>query len=199
MKFVNIVPESSQMALINNNGPDGLGVDDVFYEYYNNDSDDSDDDEELGGEELSGGGLEYEDLTGGMLEDGEGELGEGGLEHEGLAGVVQDDEDSAAGKLGISKALAIANYLAAGTEVEEESDRITVNGNAELISPEVDAILDEIVVDLDLPYKPSDFQRVAVNCVGMQKNLVLVSPTGSGKMDVPLLSALVLRPETQQQ
>ena len=53
------------MALINNTGPDGLGVDDVFYESYNNDSDDSDDDDVLGIEELSGGGLEYDDLAGG--------------------------------------------------------------------------------------------------------------------------------------
>ena len=39
--------------------------------------------------------------------------------------------------------------MAAGTEVEEERDRITVTGNEELISPEVDKILDKIVVDLD--------------------------------------------------
>ena len=49
------------------------------------------------------------------------------------------------------------------------------------------------MTELDLPYKPSEFQRVAVNTLGMLNNLVLVSPTGTGKMDVPLLAALVLR------
>ena len=57
----------------------------------------------------------------------------------------------------------------------------------------MDEVLDRIVSELNLPYKPSEFQRVAVNTLGMQNNLVLVSPTGSGKMDVPLLAALVLR------
>ena len=96
-------------------------------------------------------------------------------------------------KLDISKEQAMANYLAAGTEVEEEKDRITVEGNAELIFDDVDRILNKIVEDLNLPYKPSPFQRVAINTLGMQNNLILVSPTGSGKMDVPFLSALVLR------
>ena len=67
------------MALLNHLGPEGLGLDDVLYESYNNDSDDSDDDDDLGGEELSGGGLEHEDLAGSMQVDGEGELGDGGL------------------------------------------------------------------------------------------------------------------------
>ena len=81
-------------------------------------------------------------------------------------------------KLGISEALARENYLAAGVEVQEEKDRITVEKNLHLISQDVDIILDKIVLDLSLPYSPSDFQRVAVNTLGMQRNLILVSPTG---------------------
>ena len=48
--------------------------------------------------------------------------------------------------------------MAAGTEVEEERPRITVTVNAELINSEVDVILDEIVEDLDMTSKPSNFQ-----------------------------------------
>ena len=44
-----------------------------------------------------------------------------------------------------------------------------------------------------MPYLPTDFQRLSINALGQQKNVVLVSPTGSGKMNVPLLSILVLR------
>ena len=98
--------------------------------------------------------------------------------------------------LGISEAMARKNYVNAGEEVTEESDRITVAANSYLINTEVNAVLDQIVTELDLPYKPSEFQRVAVNVIASQKNLILVSPTGSGKMDVPLLSVHVLRKMT---
>ena len=96
-------------------------------------------------------------------------------------------------KLAITEVLARSNYEQAGREVEEEPDKITVAGNAKLMKSEVETLLDKIVTSLDLPYQPSQFQRVAVNTLCCQKNLVLVSPTGSGKMDVPLLSILVMR------
>ena len=116
--------------------------------------------------------------------------------NEAFCGEMSEDEseiDQSGARLGINESLARANYEAAGTEVDEELDRITVAGNLQLLNKDVDEILDRIVTELDLPYKPSEFQRVAVNTLGNQHNLVLISPTGSGKMDVPLLAALVLR------
>ena len=107
-------------------------------------------------------------------------------------GVIEDKETYEI-KLGITEAQAKANYLAAGIEVVEEEDGISVAGNSDLINEEVEEILNRIVGELDLPYQPSDFQRVAINTLGMLKHLVLISPTGSGKMDVPLLASLVLR------
>ena len=106
-----------------------------------------------------------------------------------------DDQVGEVGRdnLGISVEQARANIEAAGTEVDEEPERITVQGNEDLINPEVDKILDNIVTDLKMPYKPAQFQRVAINALGDMKNLVLVSPTGSGKMNIPLLATLVLR------
>ena len=153
-------------------------LDEVFYESYNHissDSDNSDSEDDKENDRDSDVITVAEDPGSlvGMEESGDGEVVEV--------------------KLGITEEEADLNYLAAGTEVEEEEDGITVAGNSELINPEVEEILDEIVRDLDLPYKLSDFQRVAVNTIGMLKHLVLVSPTGSGKMDVPLLSVLVLR------
>ena len=96
-------------------------------------------------------------------------------------------------KLGISEIQSRANLDAAGTEVEEEDDRITVANNLDMMSPEVDAILDKIVKDLGMPYMPAEFQRVAINALGEMRNVILVSPTGSGKMNVPLLATLILR------
>jgi hypothetical protein len=114
------------------------------------------------------------------LEKNSGDEDEMTGEKEGNDEVLDGVEEEAVidDKLGISEALARENYLAAGEEVQEEKDRITVEKNLHLISQEVDLILDKIVLDLSLPYSPSDFQRVAVNTLGMQRNLILVSPTG---------------------
>ena len=143
-------------------------LDQVFFESYNDSDDSSDDDMEREGH-LDSGTTGEEDTT--DVEDGEQvEL-----------------------KLGITEAQASANYLEAGTEVDEEEDGINLAEHSDLIIPEIDEILDKIVLEKALPYKLSDFQRVAINTTCNLKNLVLVSPTGSGKMDVPLLSALVLR------
>ena len=103
------------------------------------------------------------------------------------------NEGSKEVKLGISEDQARANYENAGTEVLEKKDTITVEKHADLIKPDIDELLDEVLEELKLPYGVSDFQRVAVNTVCSLKHLILVSPTGSGKMNVPLLSALVLR------
>ena len=111
--------------------------------------------------------------------------------------VGNDQESEHQGRLGISLDLARENYLAAGEEVEEERETITVEDNKHHITAEVDSILNKIVQVLSLPYKLTDTQRVAVNILGGQKNLILVSPTGSGKMNVPLLSILVLREKLQ--
>ena len=108
--------------------------------------------------------------------------------------VVEEEEaDMGPDKLDISEKQAMANLKAAGTEVTEECDKISVEKHSELICPKVDAMLDDIVRKLSMPYAPSDFQRVAVNALAQKKNVILVSPTGSGKLNVPLLTSLVLR------
>ena len=96
-------------------------------------------------------------------------------------------------KLGISVSQAKANYETAGSEVNEEEDRITIADNIHLMNLEVDEILDKVVHKIQMPYKPAEFQRVAINALGGMENVVLISPTGSGKMNVPLLATLVLR------
>ena len=100
-------------------------------------------------------------------------------------------------KLSITEDLARKNYVCAGEEVEEEPDKISVAANTHLMNQEVDVTLDRILSELNLPYEPSEFQRLGVNVAGSQRNLILVSPTGSGKMDVPFLSVLTLREITK--
>ena len=108
---------------------------------------------------------------------------------------VDSDDEIGIGseRLGITKALADANYEYAGEEVDEEDDQISVDKFNYLIDREIDSFLDTVVAEKQMPYTPSDFQRVTVNALGQMKNVVLVSPTGSGKMNVPLLATLVLR------
>ena len=55
-------------------------------------------------------------------------------------------------KLDITQTLADSNYDAAGIEGDEEVDRISIEKHKNLICPEVNAILDEIVTELKMPY-----------------------------------------------
>ena len=96
-------------------------------------------------------------------------------------------------RLSISAEQARFNYEQAGNLVQEEPDRISVSGNQHWMDPAIDGILDDVVDKIGMTYKPAEFQRVAINSLAQMENLVLVSPTGSGKMNVPLLATLVLR------
>ena len=149
-------------------GPDPA-LDTIFYEDYNDESDDSANDS-----------LNSEDVAGDESKNTDTE-----------AALELDDQLKT--KLSISKDHARMNYLTAGKEVLEETDGISVAGNSDLIDPDINETLDRIVKELSLPYQPSDFQRVSVNSVCQLNHLILISPTGSGKMDVPLLATLVLR------
>ena len=96
-------------------------------------------------------------------------------------------------KLDISEEHAQRNYANAGMEVIEEAETITVQKYQHLMDSRVNGVLDDVVGKLGLPYRLVEFQRVAINALGQGLNVVLVSPTGSGKMNVALLATLVLR------
>ena len=110
----------------------------------------------------------------------------------------EEEELVSSGKLDISKELADRNYEAAGVEVTEEEEGITLDDHYNLLDPLVNLKLDEIVAELKMPYSPTNTQRIAVNAIGQMKNVVLVSPTGSGKLNVPLLATLVLRSQLKK-
>ena len=105
---------------------------------------------------------------------------------------ASDEDDS---QLDISRHQARLNYNMAGSFAEEESDQISVKNYGSYISKSVDSTLNEVTKEVDLSYELADFQRIAINVIGSKKSLILVSPTGSGKMSVPLLATLVLRKE----
>ena len=95
--------------------------------------------------------------------------------------------------LSITTELANANLEAAGTFVPEESEKITIAKNQDLMCEKVAQYLDAVLEEVDLPYELAEFQKVAIHAIGQMKNVILISPTGSGKMVIPLLATRVLR------
>ena len=106
---------------------------------------------------------------------------------------LEPDDSKIDGGLSISEELAHRNYQSAGVEVPEEHERILIRDYEHLMDSSVNSILDKVVQEANMPYSPVDFQRLAINALGQSQNVILVSPIGSGKMNVPLLAALVLR------
>ena len=81
----------------------------------------------------------------------------------------------------------------AGQEVPEEEDKITVTDHQHLLSDQVHLCIQEVLHEVKLPYKLSDFQLISLHVLGSNKNLMLVSPTGSGKTNVIYLGIILLR------
>ena len=82
----------------------------------------------------------------------------------------------------ITEAQAKKNYEEAGMLVKEDSDKILIENHKDLIDDSVSAIINEVVMDKELPYVLSDFQLLSLNTLLQKKNLILCSPTGSGKV-----------------
>ena len=109
--------------------------------------------------------------------------------------MLEDEEVQPAGGdgLAISQELARRNYREAGSTVEEQGEPIKLQDYASMLDTTVLGQLEELLSTLGLPYSLVDFQRIAVVTLGMGRSVVLVVPTGSGKMTVPLLAALLVR------
>jgi len=104
-----------------------------------------------------------------------------------------DENTKATMKMNISEELARSNYEAAGTLVDEEPERILLEEYKHLMDEEVDQVFSQVLAEGKVKYEPVDFQRISVNILAQQKTLILISPTGSGKMNIPLWVVLVLQ------
>ena len=81
----------------------------------------------------------------------------------------------------ITEEAAVRNFEEAGTLVLEKSDTISIEKHADIMDSSKTAVLDSVLQDLTLPYDLSDFQKLSINTLLQKKDLVLLSPTGSGK------------------
>ena len=84
-------------------------------------------------------------------------------------------------------------YESAGELVEEEEGQISLTRYSHLLNDNVASILEQVLVENPLPFELQDFQKLALHAIGNLQNVILITPTGSGKMVVSYLSILVLQ------
>ena len=78
-------------------------------------------------------------------------------------------------------------------ELVGEEDQISLRKHQFLLNDKVACILKGVLEENPLDFDLEDFQKIAIHALGSLQNVVLISPTGSGKMLVALLSILVLQ------
>ena len=84
-------------------------------------------------------------------------------------------------------------YENAGSQIEEDSVNLTLDQYGYLLNDTVDLIIKQVLSEYPLPFKLQDFQLLTLHCLGSLKNVVLIAPTGSGKMICATYGVLVLQ------
>ena len=82
----------------------------------------------------------------------------------------------------ISKREADENYSLAGSLVDEPPDELNLVKYECLLSDNVHKLIMEVLNETKLGFQLADFQMLSLHVLGSKKNLILISPTGSGKM-----------------
>jgi hypothetical protein len=88
---------------------------------------------------------------------------------------------------------AMKDYERAGEEAFEDEGAISIASHSHLLSDEVHYYITEVLSEVKLPFTLSDFQLISLHILGSGRNLMIVSPTGSGKTIVIYLGILLLR------
>ena len=89
-------------------------------------------------------------------------------------------------------------YDHAGSLVKEPEEQITMEKYGHLLNDEVGVFLNQVLDEHPLPFMLQDFQKLAIHALGRGHNVILMSPTGSGKMVVVYLAILVLQKVNSQ-
>ena len=84
-------------------------------------------------------------------------------------------------------------YGEVGQVASKMNEELTLEKNLHLLRDQVGHIIEQVLVENPLPFPLLDFQKLALHQIGSLNNVILVSPTGSGKMVVVYLAILVLR------
>ena len=100
------------------------------------------------------------------------------------------------GEFSVSKEKADYLYEKAGELIEEDPPGITFAKYEHLLlHDQVDLIINKVLHETGVSqrFKLQEFQLLTLHCLGNKKNVILISPTGSGKMLCAQLGILVLK------
>ena len=96
--------------------------------------------------------------------------------------------------LGITEKEAVENYKMAGTRrVECDGSTVTWDKFKNLYNPEVAICIKQVVDEVQMTHKMTDFQEIFLHSIGSKKDTFAVVNTGAGKTEVTGFAALVLR------
>ena len=84
-------------------------------------------------------------------------------------------------------------YEEVGKKAVGTDDCISLEKNLHLLRDEVGYFIEQVLREHPLPFPLLDFQKLALHQIGSLNNVILVSPTGSGKMLVVYLSIFILQ------
>ena len=112
---------------------------------------------------------------------------------DGVEDSFEDLQESELFNLAISSSVAKKNYDMAGQDVPEDEDQISIAAYSHLLSDQVHQCIQEVLHEVQLPYSLSDFQLLSLHVLGSGRNLMLVSPAGSGKTNLIYLGNLLMR------
>ena len=93
----------------------------------------------------------------------------------------ESDDETETGLM-ISERDAENNYQRAGTQVDEPPDEISIAKHETLLNDKAHLLIMEVLDEAHIGYKLADFQLLSLHVLGSKKHLILISPTGSGKM-----------------
>ena len=108
-------------------------------------------------------------------------------------GGIDDNGEKMAGEVEdkfVLKDYASKHYEQAGDLVDEQDDEISLIKYSYLLSNRIAIIINE---ENPLKFDLHDFQKVALHALGSGQNVILMAPTGAGKMIVTYLGILVLQ------
>ena len=97
-------------------------------------------------------------------------------------GDSDSEEEEADSGLMISKKDAESNCLMAGTLVDEPPDEISIAKYQHLLSDTIHLLIMEVLQEAKITFKLADFQLLSLHMLGNKRSLILISPTGNGKM-----------------
>ena len=105
----------------------------------------------------------------------------------------ETEDEEGPDDLGISDSNAQFNYERAGTLVAEGKLPIKIEDYKDHILPGVEDELDRLLLELNIPYALTEFQRTGACVLASGNSLFLILPTGEGKLTVGLIAAHLLR------